>query len=179
MLTHIPRPEPGEYADAYAGYLKAVEHERDAIAVLERQLTPLGALGRLTPEQGAFRYADGKWSVRQVIGHMSDAERIFAYRLLRIARGDETPLSSFDENRYADVSNADHRPIADLGAELVAVRQATIALVKGLDEASVRRMGTASNKPVSVRALAFISAGHVEHHLTILRQRYEVTLPGE
>lgn len=177
MATHISRPEPREYADAYAGYVKAVEHDRDAIAVLERQLTPLRALGHLTPEQGAFRYADGKWSVRQLIGHMSDAERIFAYRLLRIARGDETPLASFDENRFADTSTADQRSIADLGGELVTVREATLTLVKGLDDQALLRVGTASNKPVSARALAFIAAGHVAHHLHILRERYAVALP--
>lgn len=179
MATHISRPEPGEYADAYAGYVKAVDHDRDAIVVLERQLTPLRALAHLTPEQGAFRYADGKWSVRQVMGHLADAERIFAYRLLRISRGDQTPLASFDENRFAETSNADLRPIADLGAELVAVREATLALVKGLDEASLTKVGTASGKPVSVRALAFIAAGHVAHHLAILRERYSVALPAE
>lgn len=179
MATHISRPEPTEYADSYAGYVKAVAHDRDAVVVLERQLTPLRALGHLTPEQGAFRYANGKWSVRQVIGHMADAERIFSYRLLRIARGDQTPLASFDENAFADMSNADLRPIADLGAELVAVREATLALVRALDDESLRRMGTASEKPVSVRALAFIAAGHVAHHLAILRERYAVTLPAE
>jgi uncharacterized damage-inducible protein DinB len=175
MATHISRPEPSEYADFYAGYIKAVE--RDAIGALERQLPPLRALKTLKPEQAAFRYADGKWSVRQMIGHMADAERIFSYRLLCIARGDDTPFPSFDEKRYAEVSNADLRTVAELGAELVAIREATLALVRGLDDESLLRVGTASGKPVSVRALAFIAAGHVAHHLTVLREKYAVELP--
>lgn len=177
MVTHVPRPEPGEYAEHYADYIKAVEHDRDAIVALERQLPPLRAISTLTPEQAAFRYADGKWSVRQVIGHLSDAERIFSYRLLRIARGDETPLAAFDENRFAEMSNADQRTVAELGDELLWVRGSTLALVQGLDEAALTRMGTASGKPVSVRALAFITAGHTAHHLRVLRERYSVDLP--
>lgn len=177
MATAISRPASGEYAEFYGGYIRAVEHERDAITALERQLPALRALGGLTPEQGAFRYAPGKWSVRQVIGHLSDAERVFSYRMLRIARGDETPLASFDEHRYAETSNADHRPIEELGAELVAVRESTLALAKSLDEPAIIRIGTASGKPVSVRALAYIAAGHVAHHLRVLRERYDIELP--
>ncbi|MFN2447424.1 MAG: DinB family protein [Vicinamibacterales bacterium] len=178
MATLISRPQPGEYADFYAGYVKAIEHERDAIVALERQLPALRAIESLTPERASFRYADGKWSVRQVVGHMADAERIFTYRLLCIARSDETPLPSFDENQYANTSNADTREIGALGAELVAIRESALALVRGLDEFSLGRIGTASGKPVSVRALAFITAGHAAHHLRILRERYRVELPN-
>jgi hypothetical protein len=120
----------------------------------------------------ATRYAPGKWSVKEVVCHLADAERVFAYRALSIARGDQTPLPGFDENAWAPQSGADARPIGDLLDEFTAVRAATVRLLRGLDAPAWSRSGTASGKPVTVRALAYIMAGHELHHLSILKERY-------
>jgi len=168
----IPRPGDGEYAPFYAGYIAKLPGD-DALAPLaaqERETAEL--LGGLSAEAAAFRYAPGKWSVKQVAAHLADAERVFAYRALRIARGDETPLPGFDEKAYADAAGADARPLAELAAELRAVRAATLALFRGLDPAALARRGTANGVPVTVRAAAWIIAGHERHHLEILRTRY-------
>src|SRR4029077_5181557 len=118
------------------------------------------------------RYAPGKWSIKEVIGHVSDAERVFSHRALRFARGDRTRLPGFDEKAYTPAGRFDARPLPDLAAELDAVRHATIALFAGLDSEALARRGPANNKEVSVRALAYIIAGHERHHVGILRERY-------
>ncbi|MDB4878952.1 MAG: hypothetical protein JWL60_398 [Gemmatimonadetes bacterium] len=169
------RPEPSEYASFYAGYVAAVPSGEDVLAVLGAQGAALqAALARLPEERGGHRYAEGKWSVREVVGHLIDAERIFTYRALRIARGDATPLPGFDENRYVAAAGSDARAMADLLAELLAVRAGTTALFTSLPDAAWRRVGVASEREISVRALAYVAAGHVAHHLRILRERYGV-----
>ena len=172
----IDRPGSDEYADFHKGYLAAVANESDGLAVLERQQPLIDRLSRLTPEQAAFRYADGKWSVKEVAGHLSDTERVLSYRLLRIARGDQTPLPGFDENAFVAGSNADRRELSDLGAELASVRVATLALVRPLDEVALSHRGMVNNWPLTARALAFIIAGHFQHHVNILRERYGMAL---
>ncbi|HWK90182.1 MAG TPA: DinB family protein, partial [Longimicrobium sp.] len=140
---------------------------------LRRQMEEAAALARgLSAEQAAHRYAEGKWSIKQVLGHVIDAERIFAYRLLRIGRGDATPLPGFDENPYVDAANFDARTAADLAAELEHVRQSTLDLLRHLDDGALARRGTASGFEVSARALAWIIAGHMHHHLALIRERY-------
>ncbi len=177
MSTSISRPQTGEYVAYYDRYITQVAPDAEAVTTLQRQVPSINALAGLTPEQAAFRYADGKWSVRQVVGHLSDAERIFSYRLLRAARGDRTPLPSFDENRYVETANFDHRSIEDLAGEFAAVRQATLGLLGSLDPSMLELRTVASDNEVSVRALAFIMAGHTTHHLTILRERYRMEIP--
>jgi hypothetical protein len=172
----ISPPAKDEYADFHTGYIAAVAHEVDAVGALERQQSAIDAMRRLEERQASHRYAEGKWSVRAVIGHLSDSERVFAYRLMRVARGDRTPLPRFDENTVANNSNADSRPLADLVDELSLVRASTLALVKSLDEAAVGRRGVVGEWSLSARALAFIIAGHFEHHLNVLRDRYGVNL---
>jgi hypothetical protein len=176
MPLTIAQPGIDEYADFHKGYMAAVAGETDAITVLGRQQQQIEAFRRLTPERAGFRYAPGKWTVREIIGHLSDGERIVAYRLLRIARGDTTPLAGFDEQAYARVSNADHRTIGDLVDELAVVRASTLALVRSLDEASLDRRGTVNDWTLSVRALAYIVAGHLQHHVNVLRDRYRIEL---
>jgi uncharacterized damage-inducible protein DinB len=176
MLTTISRPQPGEYLEYYQRYIDKVAHESEAVTALKRQVPAIHQLARLTPEQGAFRYADGKWSVRQVIGHLADSERIFVYRLLRAVRGDQGPLPGFDENAFVEHANFDQRTVEDLAGELAAVREATLAMLGTLDESKLAQTTVANNAPVSVRALAFIMAGHTAHHLQILRERYGVTV---
>jgi uncharacterized damage-inducible protein DinB len=145
----------------------------DALAALARQRESSEQFLRGIPEARAgHRYAPGKWSIREVIGHVSDAERIFCYRMLRIGRGDETPLSSFDENAYVPTGGFERRSLADVTAELAAVRDATLALARNFDETALLRVGTASGKRISARALAWIIAGHEAHHLRVLGERY-------
>jgi uncharacterized damage-inducible protein DinB len=172
----IPRPDASEYLSYYGKYVALVP-DGDLVQTLRTQLDETLALVRGLPEaQGGHRYAPGKWSIREVLGHLIDAERIFAYRALRIARGDTTPLPGFDENMYAETSDADARTLADLADELEHVRLANLALFRSLSDEALARRGTASDAPISARALAWILAGHELHHRALLRERY---LAGE
>lgn len=170
LATMDTRPPVSDYAPSYERYVALVPeglHVRDMLAeqVRETQLLVSGA----DPDAA---YAPGKWTVRQVVQHLSDAERVFATRALRIARGDPTPQPGFDENAYADATAADRRPLAAVVDELAAVRAATVALVDGLPPEAWARTGTASGHAVSVHALVWIVAGHERHHAAILRERY-------
>jgi len=168
----IARPGTDEYAPYYGTYIGKVP-EGDLRSMLSSQLTETLALIRSIPEsRGGHRYAPDKWSIRQVLGHLADSERIFSYRALRIGRGDPTPLPGFEQDDYVPTGRFDDRTLRDLADELGAVRQATIHLFAHLDEAALERRGTASGKPVSVRALAYIIAGHELHHVGILKTRY-------
>lgn len=168
------RPDPSEYAEFYAGYVALVP-EGDVVASLRDGRERMKeALATLPESSGDHRYAAGKWSVRTLVGHMIDAERVFSYRAMRIARGDTTPLPSFDENAYAAAAESDTRRVAELVAELLALRDCTARLFASLPEAAWTRTGTASNATVSVRAIAYITAGHSLHHLAVLKDRYEV-----
>jgi hypothetical protein len=170
----IQPPANDEYADFHRGYISFVLHEPDAVGVLERQRASIERLGRLIPEQSAHRYAEGKWSVKEIIGHLADAERVLSYRLLRIARGDATPLPGFDEQTFAAASNADRRELSDLTGELAAVRVSTLALVRSLEPGMLSRRGTVNNWSLTARGLVFIIAGHFAHHVNVLRERYGV-----
>lgn len=174
MASLLTPPAPDEYAPFYHGYVAGVA-DADLLALLESQVAALRrALGGLSDEAARYRYAPGKWSIKDVVGHLADAERVMAYRALRIARGDATPLPGFDENAYAEAAGADARPLADLLDELAAVRTATLALVRALGADALARRGTANGQPVTVRALVFIVAGHAHHHARILAERYGV-----
>jgi uncharacterized damage-inducible protein DinB len=168
----IQRPDASEFLAYYGKYIDAVP-DGDLLQMLRTQLDETLTLVRGLPEaEGGHRYAPGKWSIREVLSHVIDAERIFAYRALRISRGDTTPLASFDENAYVEASGADARTLADLADELEHVRLGNIALLRSLSDEALARRGTASDAEVSVRALAWIIAGHELHHRTLLRERY-------
>jgi hypothetical protein len=169
----ITRPRPEEFHAFYAGYVSSVPAE-GPLALLRGQIAVFEALQQIDEAGGDFRYADGKWSVKEVLGHMSDAERVFSYRLTRIARADQTPLAGFDENAWAAVAPHGRRRLADVAGELMAVRQATIALVDSLDETAAANAGIANGTPVSARAICWIIPGHAQHHLQILRDRYKL-----
>lgn len=170
----ISAPESSEYASFYAGYVAAVAGQ-DIRSLLEQQPHTLHeCCASLSDAQANFRYAPGKWSVKEIIGHLSDAERVFAYRLFRISRGDTTPLPGFDENQYVAVANSDDRTLEDLLDEFATVREATLRLLKTIAEPALRYETVASGTPVSVRAQLHIIAGHVAHHLNILHERYHV-----
>lgn len=166
------KPAAGEYNPYYEKYISLVP-AGDIVAILATQLEDtLIPIRELTEEQARFAYAPDKWTVKEVIGHIADAERIFAYRALRIGRGDATPLASFDENAFVPPGRFNDRPLASLLAEFVAVRRATVALLAGLPQEAWTKIGVASTHPVSVRALAWITAGHELHHREILAERY-------
>lgn len=168
------RPADGEFAPYYGRYIALVP-EGDIVATLRDHGRALHAtLSALPESRGGFRYAEGKWSVREMLGHIIDAERVFAYRALRFARGDATPLAGFDENTYAVAAGSDARSLADLLDEWRCVREGTVRLLSSLPAEAWARAGTASDAHVSVRALAFIIAGHVMHHARILHERYGV-----
>lgn len=172
MIT-TSRPGVDEYAPSFAGYVARIAEDEDILAALARQLDEvLARLGSILDARGAYRYAPGKWSIKQVVGHLSDTERVFAYRALRIGRGDTTALPSFDDQAYVPEQRADDRTLAHLIDEWGAVRRATLALYRNLPSAAWYRRGIASDQPISVRALAYVIAGHVRHHLETLDARY-------
>ena len=176
MMTQ-KRPQSNDYAPYYEKYVMLVP-DGDFPQILETQLRGMKQLlEQLTDAQSDFRYAPGKWSIKEVLGHINDAERIFAVRILRIARGDQTPLPGFEQDDYVKVSNASSRTLSDLLEEFSAIRRATIVLIRSLDDTSWLRRGTASGKEVSVLAIAFIIAGHTLHHHAILEEKYLPVLP--
>lgn len=166
------RPEKTEYGEFYDRYISLVPGD-DIISELSAQPTELQDIFISMPEEkGSYAYADGKWTVKEVLSHMIDGERIFSYRALRISRGDETPIEGFDQDDYIEHSHANERSLSDLLEEFNLLRRANLLVVNYLSDDDWKRMGTASDHPVSVRALAYIMAGHVTHHLNILRERY-------
>ena len=168
----VGRPKPDEIPSHYVGYIKRVP-ELDPVIVCAEQIEDTATLlSPLSEKDAMYRYDRGKWSIKEVVGHLADVERIMAYRALRIARGDTTPLPSFDENAYVPIAKFDTRSLADLVGELRTARAGTLALLRTFDADAWRRRGTASGKPVSVRALAFMIPGHERHHVEILRTRY-------
>jgi uncharacterized damage-inducible protein DinB len=168
----IPRPSADESIPYYHGYIAKVPGENLG-EQLTGQLQQLELLFESVTDRAALaRYADGKWSIKEVLGHLSDTERIFSYRLLRIARGDQTPLPGYDENAYVPAGDFDRRPLSMLLAELRATRLSTAALMEGLPPESWARRGAANGKPISARALAYIIVGHVSHHMGTLRELY-------
>ena len=172
MTSAAARPLPTEHAPYYAKYIEKVEGD-DPIAALESEIAATRALfARVDEEKSRFRYAPDKWSVREVVGHLIDAERVFGYRALRIARGDATPLSGFDENAYARVAGHDATPLANLVREFDALRRSHLLFFEHLAPEAWTRLGSANGDAVSVRALAFILAGHEKHHRTIVETRY-------
>ena len=174
-MPYDRRPDPGEYNAYYDRYVALVPGG-DIIALLTVQLDDTVALLRdLSEDQALHAYAPGKWTVKEVIGHVMDAERVFMHRALRFGRGDETALPPFDENTYTPAGEFNARPLASLISELTTVRRATVALLAGLPADAWQRRGTASGFRVSVRGLAWITAGHELHHRQILTQRYLAT----
>lgn len=174
----LERPKPGEYDPYYDRYISLIPGN-DLLGTLEKQLPKTVALlsGR-SEEDGSLRYAPDKWTVKEVVGHLIDTERIMAYRALRIARNDRTPLAGFEQDNYVrDGPFADLR-LPDLVEEFKSVRSATLAFFRHLRAGDWTRRGTANQKEISVRALAFIIAGHELHHRHILEERYFASAPA-
>lgn len=168
------RPEPSEYRPYFETYISLVPGDR-VVPVLMQQLEPfLERFGSLSEEQSSFRYAPDKWNVREVIGHLIDTERVFGYRALWSARGATTPLPSFEQDDFVRTAGHDTVPIVELVDEFCAVRESHILMFNHLSPDAWIRIGTASGHALSTRAAAFIMAGHVIHHMTLLHERYGV-----
>lgn len=174
--SSIGRPEETEYLPYYGKYVSLVP-EGGILTTLGQQIEETLALLRSIPEaQGTFRYAPDKWSIKELLGHIIDTERIFSYRALRFARGDETPLPGYEQDDYVRGASFDAFPLAELADEFESVRRATILLFRHLSEEAWLRRGAANESEVSVRALSYIIAGHERHHISILRDRYLAAL---
>jgi hypothetical protein len=170
----IERPAAGEYAPYFERYVGRVP-EGDVLPVLERQRAELRRVFDSLPEErGGFRYAPGKWTVRELLGHVIDTERIFAYRALCIARGETAALPGFEQDPYVANAGHDRWTLAELLEDFDTVRRSNLALLTHLDEEAVRRVGTSSGHPTSVRAIAYILAGHLRHHLGVLAEKYGI-----
>ncbi len=168
----MKRPETNEFAPYYNGYISLIDGD-DVMSVLNSQTDEIRSmLANVPEEKGTFAYAEGKWTIKELLSHLIDGERIFAYRILRISRGDKTPLEGFEQDDYIENSNANNRSFADLLDEFDFQRRSNLLLVNNISDEGSTRMGIASDNPVSVRALTYVMAGHVRHHITILNERY-------
>ncbi len=172
IATSPSRPQAREYAPYYEKYISLISGN-DILSTLDeqRRQTLLLLSGR-TDEEGNFRYAPEKWSLKEVLGHINDTERIFAYRALRISRNDQTPIEGFEQDDYVKFGPFARRPLEDLVEDYIAVRRATMSLFRNLDEAAWTRRGLANKNEITVRALAYIIAGHELHHRRILEEKY-------
>jgi DinB superfamily len=171
-VSPVARPEPGEYAPYYDRYISLVAGS-DILGTLDsqRRQSMLLLSGR-DESDGDFRYAPDKWSTKEVLGHVCDTERIMSYRALRIARGDRTPIEGFEQDDYVRNAPFRQRPLAELIEDYIAVRRATLTLLRNLDDAAWARRGIANKNEVSVRALAYLIAGHELHHRRVLEEKY-------
>ncbi len=168
----LRRPSANEYAPYFQKYIDQVMGS-DFIEQL-RDTSLMEALDTLTPIQWAYRYAPEKWSVKEVIKHLCDTERVFAYRALRIGRNDMTPLPGFDQDTYAAASMADHQSAAALMRELSSVRSATVDLFESFSEEAIDRVGVAGDAPTSTLALGFMILGHQNHHIRLFKELYRL-----
>lgn len=168
----IGKPDETEYLPYYGRYIALVP-EGDVLSVLNEQLDETLALLRGIPEsQAGFRYAPDKWSIKELVGHLIDSERIFSYRALRFARKDETPLPGYEQDDYIRNASFDAYPLSELADEFESVRRSSLFLFKHLDSEAWMRRGMANDSEASVRALCYIIAGHERHHRQILRDKY-------
>lgn len=166
-------PTQEEFSPFYAGYIECAIKRGDVFAAMTQQLDEMNtALGKLSDTQARFRNAPEEWSIKEIISHLTDSERVFSYRMVRISRNDKTPLPGFEQNDYVKESGADQLPLEDLLNEFEFLRRANILAVKGMSEEMSKRIGVASNSNISARALVYILVGHVEHHMASLHEKY-------
>jgi uncharacterized damage-inducible protein DinB len=170
----MTRPNETDYAPPHAGYVDLVDEEDILSAMQEQSSKTQKLLASLDEARASYRYEEGKWSVKEVIGHIVDAERIIAYRALTVARGDTQPLPGFDEGSYVAHAGFDAWKLGELAEEYALVRRSNIVFLKNLPEEAWDRRGTANNFPVSVRGLAYVIVGHERHHLKVLREKYKL-----
>jgi uncharacterized damage-inducible protein DinB len=169
----MQRPQPNEYDPYYEGYISQTSPSEDLLALMETQPGELSSLfTNVGEERGTYAYADGKWTIKELLSHIIDGERMFAYRILRVARGDEKPIEGFDQDPYIAHSHANERSFGELLEEFDLCRRANLLMLRNLTDEDAARIGTANEKKISARALCYIMAGHVRHHEKILKERY-------
>ncbi|MFI5157273.1 MAG: DinB family protein [Sphingobacteriales bacterium] len=168
----INKPQPGEYAPYAEGYIAKVPDGPVIEILAYLKQSTYNFFSRITTEQADYAYAEGKWTLKQVLGHMIDTERVFSFRALCFSRGDKNALPGFDQEEYVAASTFDTRTIQDLANEFKTLREANIYLYNSLTEEQSLKMGVASNHPVSVRALVYMTAGHEIYHLDLIKERY-------
>ncbi len=172
-MIHFEKPKEGEYGAHDKQYIGLTPDDGALLAFLEQTLGSAKALFRSLPEEKlTWRYAEGKWTVKEILGHIIDTERIYAYRALRFSRNDATELPGFEQDDYVKYSNANERSIDDMLEELSSVRASSIALLKSLDADALERGGIANGRRMTARGAAYILAGHQVHHMNIIRERY-------
>lgn len=169
----IKQPDVSEYPAYFGTYIEKVP-DGDIMAQMTAQMDEIQAyFGGLSDMQADYRYAPGKWSLKEVLGHMVDCERVFAYRALRFARGDDTDLPGFEQDDYVAAADFQNRSVDSLLDEFLPQRQSNIALFHSLDEKALARSGTADGKAITVRSIPFILVGHIIHHMQVIQERYE------
>jgi hypothetical protein len=172
-MKNLAPPTLEEFAPFYAGYIERAIARGDVFAAMTQQLDEMkSALGKLNDKQARFRNGPEEWSIKEIISHLTDGERVFSYRMLRISRNDKTALPGFEQNDYVKESGADELPLEDLLSEFESLRCANMLAVKGMSEEASQRVGTASNAAISARALVYIMVGHFEHHMASLHEKY-------
>jgi hypothetical protein len=172
-MKNVTIPSANEYNEFYNGYVQYAIARKDVLAALPKQVDEIRtALGNLTDRQALFRDAPKEWSIKEVMGHLNDVERVFSYRLLRVSRTDATPLAGFEQNDYVHEAGFDNYPLEDLINEFEHLRRANILNIKNMRDEAALHLGTASGFPVSARALIHMLVGHVDHHMASLREKY-------
>jgi hypothetical protein len=169
-------PTAEEFSPYYADYVQRAQARGDVMAALPRQADELNALlGKLTDKQARFKFGPAEWSIKELVGHLNDVERVFSYRLLRISRNDKTSIPGFEQDDYVREAGFDNHDLKDLLKEFELLRGANVIAINNMSEEATKRMGTASGNPVSARALIHMLVGHVDHHVASLQENY---LPG-
>ena len=176
MTLKLNHPTPEEYAPFYTDYVQRAIVREDVLSALPKQIDEVcSALGSLTDSQALYKFGPAEWSIKEVVGHLNDVERVFSYRLLRISRADQTPLPGFEQEDYVRAAGYDDVPLAELLSEFELLRRANILMISHLKDEAVSRLGTASGATISARALIYMLVGHVEHHMACIHEKY---LPG-
>lgn len=170
-------PQPDEYGEFYKDYIELVDSPNVIESLIQQGQQVFSLIQTLSDEEAAFRYAENKWSVQEVLGHLIDTERIMAYRALCISRGEKKSLPGYDQDEYVNEANFSSRSLQNMSTEYDALRNANISMFSGFNEEQIKRKGTANQTKVSVRGLAYIIAGHEKHHLNILEEKYDIISP--
>jgi uncharacterized damage-inducible protein DinB len=166
------RPQPNEYPTWGETYISKVD--RDIFEILNDQMLSLPALFRTNADKADYAYAEGKWTLKEMLGHIIDAERVFAFRITCFARKEQQPLPGFEEDDYVSGARFAERDLEDLIEEFIALRKANLYLFKSLNEEELNRKGVASGREINVKSILFIVGGHIIHHVSILKERYHV-----
>jgi uncharacterized damage-inducible protein DinB len=172
-------PEPDEYGDFYKDYIELVGNENVIQALIQQGQQTYAVIKRLTDEETSYRYQDDKWNVKEIIGHLVDTERIMAYRALCISRGEQNPLPGYDHEEYVQNADFSNRSLQSISTEYDALRNANISMFNSFSSDQVTRTGIANDISVSVRALAYIIAGHERHHMNVLEEKYDINISAQ